>query len=446
MSSDPRRAPARRSVALGALALIAPVAFIPLLMNPRLAIGAAAAAAFTFLLWCSPAVALGLAHAGDLAPIAGGEAATGSVTIELLALLLAGSAFAIIRRPRELPDRLLFYAPLLFSFALLAVMVVRLADSPGGEYGSRKVQFFLIVNIALLAAGIVVGTRRRDVELSLALMAGVAAIAALVVAGQIMGGVQPNFEGRYAISNEHYDPIALGRLAGSGLLITLFMVVATRSRYRLVALGALPFITIALLASGGRGAVLGVVAGLAVLLGVPAILTVRRWKILTGILVSGILATLFVPGAALDRAVSVLSGSSQGRDSGGRTDLWSQAWNAFANHPVDGIGTGGFISLNPAERYPHNFVLEVAAELGALGLVPLLLALGTGVFVLVSSMRRAAPGERGLLTLIAALLACAFVNATLSTDITADYDVWLFLGLGAGLAWRFRIPAPHSAV
>lgn len=428
--------PRRQALCLAALALLAPVAALPLLTSPSRGLGAAIAAVVTGLLWASPAYALGLAHAGDLMPVIGGERVAGGVTLQLFALLVGGSVLAIARRPLRLPGRLIYYAPLMFSFALLAVMLYRLPGAASGDYGSRKVQSFLLVNLALLAAGIIVGTHRRDVERSLAVMLLVATAAAAAVISQILRGVQPLFEGRYAISNDAYDPIVLGRLAGSGVLIALFVLVATRSRYRLYALAALPVLIITLFASGGRASLLGLIAGLAVLLVVPAILEVRRSTIFAAIAISVVAASQFVPGAALDRATSVLSGSSAGRDAGGRGDLVSQAWNAFSAHPLDGVGTGGFITLAPEERYPHNLFLEVAAELGMLGLLPLLLALGVGAYLIVVSLRRRSAAERGLAALALALLISAFVNAMFSTDITANYDVWLYLGLGLGLASR----------
>src|SRR4029079_10845861 len=103
---------------------------------------------------------------------------------------------------------------------------------PADAYGSKKLETYLIVNVALLAAGIVVGTRRRDVRRSLGLMLIVALAAGLALVHEIATGVQPTFAGRYAISNDAYDPIALGRLAAAGLLIALYVLLAER-KYRL---------------------------------------------------------------------------------------------------------------------------------------------------------------------------------------------------------------------
>ena len=426
------------SAMLFGLALLAPIICLPLLQNPRLGIGAGAAAIFTLLLWASPGNALGLAHAGDLTPVLGGGATSGA-SLALFLALSAATSFALIRHPERLPSRAIYYVPVVFSLVLFAVMVLRLPGPPADAYGSKKLETYLIVNVALLAAGIVVGTRRRDVRRSLGLMLLVALAAGLALVHEIATGVQPTFAGRYAISNEAYDPIALGRLAAAGLLIALYVLLAER-KYRLVGLIGVPLMTVTLLASGGRGSLLGVIAGMAVLFGVHSVFAVRRSRILAAIAASVVVASLVVPGAAVTRSTSVFFGGSEGLNSGGRTALWSTAWNAFVTHPLEGLGTGGFAALDLPENYPHNLLLEIASELGVIGLVPLLLTLGVGFFTITGAIRRGPASDRGLTVLVAALLTSAFVNALFSTDIPANYDVWLYLGLGVGMASQLERP------
>jgi O-antigen ligase len=432
------------SVVLGGLALLAPLLCLPLLLHPRLGIGAAIAAIFTLLLWASPGNALGLAHAGDLTPVLGGSATSG-VSLELFIAVTAATLFAVIRRPERLPQRMLYYMPIVLSVTLLVVMLARLPDSPAEAYGSHKLKAFLLLNISLLVAGLVVGTRRRDVNRTLALTLVVAFLAGIALIHEILTGVHPLFEGRYAISNVQYDPIALGRLSASGLLIALYVLFAPGSRHRLAAAIAAPLMTISLLASGGRGTLLGIIAGLAVLFGVPRIFSVRRSTVAAAIAASLVAALAIVPATARERATSVLIGGSEGRNSGGRTGLWSQAFDAFVHHPLGGIGTGGFASFNPLESYPHNLFLETASELGLLGLLPLVGALAIGTWLTASAVRHSEGGERGMLTLVAALLASAFTNAMFSTDISANYDVWLFLGLGVGMAYAANTGALRAA-
>ena len=101
-----------------------------------------------------------------------------------------------------------------------------------------------------------------------------------------------------------------------------------------------------------------------------------------------ILVSQFVPGQAANRALSVLTGTGAGVSSNGRSDLWSQAIQAFSTHPFVGLGTGGFASVNPADLYPHNILLEVGSELGLVGLVPMIGIIVTGAATLVGNCQR----------------------------------------------------------
>jgi O-antigen ligase len=114
---------------------------------------------------------------------------------------------------------------------------------------------------------------------------------------------------------------------------------------------------------------------------------------------------------------------------------------ALPRAPVLGIGTGGF-STTSIEAYPHNLILETAAELGLVGLALLALVLVGGAVTVFGNL--ASPDDRPRAALILALFAAALVNALLSGDITANAPLWLALGLGLGCAAeaRARGPAP----
>ena len=432
----------RASVALTLSAIVAPLLLLPLLLQPRLGLGAAG----LLLAWASPAYPLGLAHSRDLVPLVGTQLPSGAVTMALFAWVLAGIGFAVLRQPERVPRQLGFLVPVLLSLVLFAVMLLRLTDSATGSYAADKAQLFIIINVTVLIAGFLVGGRRRDVELCLALMLAVAVVAAVALLLQILGGVQPTYHGRYAVSNRDYDPIALGRISGAGILIALYALLAGRAGVRAVALAVAPLLTVAFLASGGRGPVVGLLAGLIVLLALPVAGAPRRRLIVLGaVILSVAIASQIVPGDAMDRAASVIVGGTGGRDPNGRTELWAQALNLFASNPWSGIGTGGFAAVEPLELYPHNLLLEVAVELGLLGLVPLIGALVAGTIAIARSLTAPVAADRGLSLLVAALFTAALVNAMFSADITANSDVWLLLGLGVGLASRSPVPVPGPA-
>lgn len=64
-------------------------------------------------------------------------------------------------------------------------------------------------------------------------------------------------------------------------------------------------------------------------------------------------------------------------EAGGRTPLYHEAWQGFLAHPF-GQGIGAFERHNPVPQYPHNILLEVAYEMGVLGLAGML-----GIYLLV---------------------------------------------------------------
>jgi O-antigen ligase len=283
----------------------------------------------------------------------------------------------------------------------------------------------------------VVGRRRRDLELCLALTCAVAVVGAVGLLVNLLSGVEPVFSGRYALSPD--DPIALGRLTAVGLLIALYGLLTARAAVRTLALCALPVLLTALLASGSRGPLVGLLLGLVVLVGLLAQRgqAAGRWPLLVGAVVLAVaFASQLVPGDAIERAGSLFGGGLEGQDTNGRVELWTQAWQTFLEHPWFGVGTGGFAAVAPADIYPHNLLLEVAAEWGLVGLLVLAGTLGIGAAQIARAVRRPPRGERGLAVLVAALFTAALANAMFSADITANSSVWLTLGLGLGLASR----------
>lgn len=428
----------RAPPALVIAALVAPLVMLPLLIRPALGLGAAAAAVALWLAWVSPAYPLGLAGAGALVPLAGSAALPDrAVVTALFAWMVVGIVFAVIRRPDRAALPMVVAVPAVLSLALFAVMLVRLTGSPAEALGSTKVQLFLTVNLIVLMAGLLVGRRRRDLELCLALMLAVALVGAIGLLVELMGGAEPVYPGRYGLPGE--NPITLGRLTATGLLIATYALLTARAAMQSLALCAMPVLAVAFLASGSRGPFVGLLFGLIVLLGLIA--RERglggRWPLVLGGIVLGVVgASHIVPGEAINRAAGLLVGGESGLDTTGRTELWASAWQSFIDHPVLGVGTGGFAAIHPLNAFPHNVVLEAASEWGFLGLVPLLGALGIGVVKLAEAVRRPPLGEEALVALVASLFTAALANAMFSGDITTNSDVWLMLGLGLGLASR----------
>jgi O-antigen ligase len=146
-----------------------------------------------------------------------------------------------------------------------------------------------------------------------------------------------------------------------------------------------------------RGGFLGLGAMLAMLV----ITSVRvRPAIGVAAVVAVLAAVPLAPASFWNRMVSILdadhdtTGSRQAR-----LDLLEEGVRVFVAHPVLGVGLGQFINYDPTDRkgawnVTHNAVLQVAAELGIVGLVPFLFVVGRAVLAVKVTRRALMPPAR----------------------------------------------------
>jgi O-antigen ligase len=359
------------------------------------------------------------------------------VSLVFFGWMVTAIVIELVRNPRALPTRIMVASPLGLSLALGVWMLARLGASADGSYGREKIELFLVINLTMMVAAILVARYRRHFDLFVALFLLVVAGSAMLLFVEVLTGNAPAvFSGRFAPGE---NPIGFGRLIADGIVFVIFVLVAASSlTMRYLALALLPILGVALLATGSRGPVLGLLAGLTCYVLLLRDRSSRRHllSLWFGGLAVAMLAPQLIPGQNIQRSLSVLLGSGSGLSSNGRFELWKEAWHAFERHPVFGIGTGGFGALQPDERYPHNLFLEVASELGVVGLLLTVGILAFGLRSLIRTWRSAVPEERPAVALVVALVVSALVNALLSSDIQNNSTLWLALGLGIGLELR----------
>jgi O-antigen ligase len=89
----------------------------------------------------------------------------------------------------------------------------------------------------------------------------------------------------------------------------------------------------------------------------------------------------------------------------------------FLKHPILGIGWGDFANVNSG-NYPHNALLEVASELGLVGIVTFAAMLLVGAL---RTWRRRSTRE---VRVLAAVAAVALVGQQFSSDLT-NRSFWI---------------------
>jgi O-antigen ligase len=119
----------------------------------------------------------------------------------------------------------------------------------------------------------------------------------------------------------------------------------------------------------------------------------------------------------------------------------ASALEALKEHPLFGLGAGGwarFYSQDEVPRFPHDFVLEVAAEQGLIGFV-LLLALLAMLFRASYRIR----DRKDLGFLFPVLTFCVIYNM-LTGDIE-NRQLWFWLGMVAAGSRMALLPDPETA-
>lgn len=427
-----------------ALLPVAALFIVPLTRRPSMEIVLIGAAIIASTASISVAVPLGLGGLPAVIVTLVGHDPFPNKGVPLIefAWVVLAVAFTVARG--SLPSlRGAFSSPLvLASLGLFSLLLIRLPASTDAAYGDLKVELFIIGNLTLLATGVVLSTRSKDIELFLILTLIIDALSAVLVLRQL-GGSSASTD-RFGLVQQNV--IALGIQGAEGLMVaTYFLLKGTQRWQRVLAACVMPLSLVALLASGSRGPVLGGAAGL---LAVLVLLSRSRQTAMRLLVVVAFLAISFtavsrlVPSAAVHRSLGAISGTRSGLASNGRNQLWAAGWHTFVSHPFAGVGTGSFATVARREvcpgpgcedKYPHNVLLETAAELGIAGALFMIAVLFSAASLIIKVWRRGGrEGEQA--SIVFGLFVSATVTAMLTGDLAGDGTIWLAGGIALGLS------------
>lgn len=295
----------------------------------------------------------------------------------------------------------------------------------------KAVTYWSLVVLPIVPAALRVGTDQRHIRQFLW------AFFAMGILTVAIGLTQLSGSNRLVVLG--MNTIQVSRAALLVPLLGIAFVVPQRNPLAsIITVALIPASFIVAIASGSRGpllmlAIMGA-AGAVAYLARPH---VASWRLLGGVvglvLASVVVVSIAAPSlpalslgrfASLEESIqSALSGDqSVASDISveARVQLFGFAIQLFEERPLIGAGTGGYEALSPAalgplaDAYPHNAILQVAAEFGLLGLVPFLAVLFIGLL---------RPLPRGYTSLALRALFIFFVlNTMVSGDIFADRE------------------------
>jgi len=243
----------------------------------------------------------------------------------------------------------------------------------------------------------------------------------------------------YRVNSVFWDPSIYGRFLVIAILAALVLVLGrTASRIAFGAAALIAFTWLGLLFSFSQSSFAALIAGT-----LAAAAFVWRWRAVTAVALAG--AVLLSAGmAAPSVRHSIFDASDKGlnRATSGRFGLITDGAEIAFDHPVAGVGIGGFKRAyaektglrgeEPKKAASHNTPVTVAAELGFPGLALLAWLLVAG---LLAAFRRAGVGFEGRAALVFGIAFGAIAVHSLFYDaFFEDPMTWGLLALGALVA------------
>ena len=311
----------------------------------------------------------------------------------------------------------------------------------------RRVTWALLAAVVVMAGLSVLQQVTRAYDDDFGGLAQITTRGVLIDEGIVADTFQPRLAGPIGEKNRYAQvllvslPLAVALAAG-----------ATRRRARLAALAAAALALAAIVLTYSRGAAVAVVL-VAVFL---ALIRQVRWRHLALGAVAAVAAVSIMAPEFLERVGSI-GDVDEVADTGGDADgalvgratANLAAWHVFLEHPVVGVGperffhdhsqrAGNEVGLRFFEtpRRAHNLYLEVAADLGVVGLVSFLGAT-VGTVVALDRRRRRCRERPDLAHLAAGYEAAlvGYLTSGLFLHLAFQRYFWLLLALAAAAWW-----------
>lgn len=238
---------------------------------------------------------------------------------------------------------------------------------------------------------------------------------------------------RLSVGNVH--PIPFGLLLATGLLYNIFLILRPEKSKipRVVLLTLLPLILYSFIASNSRGPFIAFVIG-AIYMVMALMLKKRNAKIsikhLMVLLIFLIVLFIFATTTNNDIIARLFNniytaifetGSNRGTSALERIDAWNFSIKMFSESPIIGKGTASFPYYHFLE-YPHNIFLEVAAELGIIGLLALSLWFG----VLIIPIAQILFSKKSIDTSMVLIAAVLLANIL---EVQVSFTIWMHKNL-----------------
>ena len=338
--------------------------------------------------------------------------------------------------------------------ACLLVIMIAISSlySPAADVGRDKMVKLLIFDLPIFLAPLILLRTSDDVRHVLLL----SIVGSVLLAGRTVYRAQ-HPTAQILLGQDDPTQIGEGLLMGAAALMALYYPFRARRASRIALVAVVAALTCGIIASVSRSAILSFL-----LVATGSLIFLRRWvpastRSTVVLAVAAMIVTVPVslallwnlPGthskfaAKAAELTTAIQGDALPGTADQRYSFSTSAWEAFLNKPVLGWGAGGWSTLwhysdERVVTYPHNFVLEIAAEQGLLGLS----VLGLLFVALARAGIRILHDERIRAVFILPVVALVVLGNAVTGQIE-DRVMWFFFGALFALA-RMALEGPHS--
>jgi hypothetical protein len=373
------------------------------------------------------------------------------VTVSIVIAAFYVVAALVLARPRMIDRPVLIYAGVAIAFVGLSLFRMETIDPLNAAqraYGLSKATYYMEVAIPLAVAVALLVSSLNDLKPAVVVFMFIGVIIALATVvlhdaalfGAARYAVQGNLIAIAGLLACQFWILRDLRIVVAVQVLCVIGIVITQSRQSIAAYAiGLAFTGVYWFAADRVRAAAGKASRLAQMWALPA---VGYGLLLVAVLVWA--ALILQPWIHMPKEIKdpVTCNCIVGRlvdvtiNPGGRNILIEQGWALFVGHPFVGAGLGAFVGLAPYP-YPHNIPLEVAGEMGLLGVLVLLVPLVVGwVRLTLAGIRAASPAVAAAVIIVVVYV----VVANLSGDLASERGLWVFGLVLLKLGWR-RNPA-----
>ena len=328
-------------------------------------------------------------------------------------------------------------------FILILVIAISYSYTPAPIIGRDKVLKLIAFDMPIFLAPLILVRTARDVrQLTLLSILG-----SLIVAGRTVYRVR-HPTAATVLGEQDPTEIGEGLLTGVAALMALYYPFRENKLFRVALVGCIVVLACGTMSSLSRSAILSLL-----LVGTTSLMFLRRYPMafsrgaILGVVMavvvtaSGVSLWLWHQPATHSKfavkareLTQTFEGSLPGGTAGQRYSFSESAWQAFLSKPLLGWGAGGWSTLwhyddERVLKYPHNFILEIAAEQGLLGLT----ALGLLLLAMLGACAKVIRAPDRRFVFIVPVVALSLLGNAVTGQVEAR-DMWLWCGTLFALA------------